>query len=360
MDLATRRVERKRDRQQRQTGRKGGHQDRHQAVHGSLHDGGMGIGDAFLHAQPPDMRHQHDAVAGGDAEQRDEANQRRDGEHAVTQVHADHAADERQRQVDHDDEGVARGPERAEQQEEDAGDGAESEAEDEPFCLDLRFELPAVFHAVAVRQRHAGGHTLANVADNGAEVASGDVGRDDDPALAVLAADEVGAAIFRYIGEAAERHACARRHVQPRLPDVVEVGQVVGRVAQHERHRHLPVDNLAYLATEQRGFQGCRGLAGGQTVARQRRPIEPDLHRGDVGLRLQRQVDQPRDLLQRGDGLLAERAQRQQVASENLDRDIGPCPGQHVVDAVRYGLPYGDAGSGHERQALPYVFLDHG
>ena len=57
----------------------------------------------------PPLRHQvlevgdhHDAVARGDAEQRDEADERGDAQHAARRAHTrDHAADERERQVDH-------------------------------------------------------------------------------------------------------------------------------------------------------------------------------------------------------------------------------------------------------------------
>ncbi len=50
---------------------------------------------------------------------------RRDRQHAAGQVHADHAADQRQRQVHHDEQPVARRAERRRQDEEDRDDDAE-------------------------------------------------------------------------------------------------------------------------------------------------------------------------------------------------------------------------------------------
>ena len=52
---------------------------------------------AFVLLQVPDVRHEHDAVPCCDAEQRDEANDRRDRQHAASQIDARHTADERKR-----------------------------------------------------------------------------------------------------------------------------------------------------------------------------------------------------------------------------------------------------------------------
>ena len=70
-------------------------------------------------------------------------------------------------------------------------------------------------------------------------------------------------------------------------------------------------------------FQGQRGLAGRQTVPGERRPIEVNAHRWDVGLRLQRQVDETGDVLHRRDDLVPERPQHTQVVPEDLDGDVG-------------------------------------
>ena len=306
------------------------------------------------------MRHQHDAVAGGDAEERDESNQRSDREYAAGQEYPGHAADQRQRQVDHDDGGVAGGPECAEQDQEDAGDGAEPESQEEALGCDLGFELSAVLDAVAVRERDAGRHLLPHVGDDSPEIPPGDIRADDYPPLAVLARDEVGTAVFDDVGEAAQRHARPGGHVEARLPHILQVGHVVGPVAQHQRHGHLAVDDLSHLSSEQHRFQGRRGLAGGQPVAGERVPVEADVHRRDVGLRLQRQVDEAGDVLQRGHGLAAERPQHGQVVSKNLDGNIGAGTRQHMVDAVGDRLSDGDIGAGHERQAVPDLFEDDG
>ena len=74
----------------------------------------------------------------------------------------------------------------------------------------LAFELPAVLDAVARRHRHRLGHRRLNVLDDAAEIAAGDVARDDDAALNVLAQDHVRPLLAPHVGEQPDRHAARR------------------------------------------------------------------------------------------------------------------------------------------------------
>ena len=101
-----------------------------------------------------DVRDQHDAVAGRDAEQRDEADHRGDAQHAAGQEDAGHAANQRQRQVDHDQHRIAGFAERQHQQHEQAGEHADTEDQQPVRGALLALELAAVLDAVADRHRH--------------------------------------------------------------------------------------------------------------------------------------------------------------------------------------------------------------
>ena len=89
-----------------------------------------------------------------------------------------------------------------------------------------------------------------------------------------------------------------------------------------------------------------------QPVPRQCHPVETHTHRRNVRLRLQRHVHQPGNTLNRRHALGPQPPQHGQVGTEDLDGDVGARPRQHVIDAMRDGLPNGDVGARHQRQPL--------
>ena len=154
----------------------------------------------------PDVRHQHDAVSCRDTEQCNEADHRRDAQHAAGEKHAGHAADERQRQVHHHEHGIASAAECQDQQhEQPCDDGDEQDAEPLGGAL-LAFKLPAVLDAIARRHRHRLRDLPPYVVDDAAEIAAGDVRRDDNPPLDVLAQDHVRPLLAAHIGQQPQRH----------------------------------------------------------------------------------------------------------------------------------------------------------
>ena len=150
LDLAARLAEGAGRRQQPQPGGQRRHQDRNEAVDRALDHGGLEV-DGTLPPQPPDAAHEHDPVAGRDAEQCDEADEPRDRQDAAAEEYPGHAADERQGEVDHHHRCVAGGPERAKKEEEDAGDGPDAQPEQQARGGGGGFELAAVLHAVSPR-----------------------------------------------------------------------------------------------------------------------------------------------------------------------------------------------------------------
>ena len=96
-----------------------------------------------------DVRNQHDAVARRDAEQRDEPDHRGHIQHAAGEEDTRHAADQRQRQVDHDQQRIARPAERQHQQHEQARDDQHAERQQPLRRALLALELAAVLDAIA-------------------------------------------------------------------------------------------------------------------------------------------------------------------------------------------------------------------
>jgi hypothetical protein len=82
-----------------------------------------------------------DAVARGDAGQRDEAHQRRHRQRLAGNPQRDHAADQGQRDVAHDDEGEHRRAVAAVEHQEDHGERHQRQQGNQPRRLLLRLEL---------------------------------------------------------------------------------------------------------------------------------------------------------------------------------------------------------------------------
>src|SRR6185503_15414085 len=119
----------------------------------------------------------------------DEANHRGDAQHAAGEIHAGDAADQREREIDHDEHRIARSAERQHQQHEQTDDHASAPDQQPLGGVASAFELPAIFDAIALRHRHLLRHGSLHVVNDAAEIATGDVARDHDPALDLLAQD---------------------------------------------------------------------------------------------------------------------------------------------------------------------------
>ena len=179
-----------------EAGGEGGHENGRQSLHSPAIDGLAEVGHPFVLLQMLDVGHEHDAVARGDAENGDEANERRDAEDAAGDENADHAADERQGEVEHDERGVAGGAEGQVQQEPNADHHRDAQQRDDATRLGRALELAAVFHPVAGDFAHERVHDFPALVHHRGDIAAGDVAHDDDLALDLLAADVIGAGFF--------------------------------------------------------------------------------------------------------------------------------------------------------------------
>ena len=83
--------------------------------------------------------------------------------------------------------------------------------------------------------------------------------------------------------------------------------------------------------------------------------FEDEAHERNVHLLLERKIH---DAGHTAHGLahpLAQPPQRRQIVAEDLDGDIRPGPGQHVVDPVRDRLTDGHVGPRQRREAAPQI-----
>src|SRR5687768_8559339 len=98
------------------------------------------------------VRDEHDAVARSDAEQRNEPDDRRNGQNTAREIHPDDTADQRERQIEHHEHGVTSRAERRHQHEENSDDDTERYPQQLPRRLRFALELAAVLDVITLRK----------------------------------------------------------------------------------------------------------------------------------------------------------------------------------------------------------------
>ena len=164
---------------------------------------------------------QHDAVAGGDAKQREERDQRAERERSAVDERRQHPADEGHRQGEEGQPRQAPAPESGLEEQEDGDQGSDTEAHD-PSQADLlgrrglREHLGVVFEwELAVREAifDVGGHRV--------EAAAADVGFDVDVALGGVAPDNGRRGLDAHVGHLFQPYVTAVRRVDQQVADVL-------------------------------------------------------------------------------------------------------------------------------------------
>jgi hypothetical protein len=195
-----------------------------------------------------------DAVAHRDAGQRDEADQRRHRQRLARQPQAEHRADQRQRDVGHDQRRQRRRLVAAVQHHEHQHQRDDGQQADQARGLFLRLELAAQGDEVALGQLGLG-HHLADVGHDLRQRPPLRVGRQHDAALAVVAADLVGAVAVLDGGEASTAgcgRSASRSGSGPGLR-----WSAPTRAAHHQRKAPAALDDLGdLLALDQRLQRG--------------------------------------------------------------------------------------------------------
>src|SRR5882672_10582690 len=136
-----------------------------------------------------DRGHQHDPIQYAHAEDRDVADGRGDVEVGSREEKRQRAADERKRQVQHDEQCVPDRLEGAEEQDEDDEDDERHDDVEPRQSTLLVFEPPRPHDAVLFGQLHGGVHLLHRLRDHAAHVALADTPFDGDAPLAAFALD---------------------------------------------------------------------------------------------------------------------------------------------------------------------------
>src|SRR6056297_440846 len=351
LDLAAGLTAGQRQRHQRERGGQRGHQDWHKPLPGPCANR-FGRVHAVFVDKPPDMIDEDHAVSGCNAEQRDEADQRGDGHHAPGQPDAGHAAYQRQRQVQHHQRRVAGRIEGRDQQEEDADDDhAAKQDQASPGGLGA-LELAAELDVITGWKIDLPIDLPPHVLDHADQVAVGDIGHHDQLALNAFTADRVGSAGSTDIGDRIERHLGAGGGFEHRVAQGLQIVTHIFRITHDQIETGRSFEHAAdHRAAERRlDHLGSRGHR--YAVARQRRAIKLQRDERYFALLFHGHVDGAWDFGHDLFDAAAQLPQFGQFRAEDLDRDIGACAGQHVIDAMRYRLADDDVGAGN-RGELP-------
>ena len=311
------------------------------------------VGDALFGHQMLNVRHQHDAVACRDAEERDEPDHGRDAQHATGEKYARNAANQRERQIDHDDDRITSAAERQHQQHEESGDHSDEQDPEAPGGALLTLELSPVLDAVSRRHRRRLRDVRPDVVDHAAEISAGDVAGNHDPALHVLAQDHVRSFLTSYVGQQADRHLARCECVDREIGNTLEVA-AARRIELHDQIEcRAAIEDAANRRAREAGLNRLADVARMKAVARDRRSIEDEPHDGYVHLLFEREIDDSRHATDGVAHTLAEPPKRAEVVAEDLHSDVGSRTRQHVIDAVRDRLSDRDVGARKRREAAP-------
>ena len=351
LDLVAGEVAAECQREQGEGGGHRGHQDRVEAVeragrHGL--DGGEPPGRQGVVAV--DEEH---AVAGRDAEEGDEADDRGDAQDAADGVEGDHAADQGEGQVEEHNEALACILECAIQEHEDDQEAEEADEGDGPRGAFLALELAAELDAVAFGEGDVRGDLFADRGDGAGEFAAGRVAGDDELAAEVLAVDGVRAGGGDDVSDIAQGDFLPVRRVQHQVRDGFH------RPARLVLHLECQVEGAVALVDRGDGlaFEGhadeLREFGQGDSVAGQHLPPGDDVELRPLDLLLDVDVG---DALDFGDGrldLLTDGVHPVQVRTEDLDRDVRLGAGEHRVDAVGDRAADLEVDAGQDGELLP-------
>ena len=288
------------------------------------------------------MRDQHDAVARGDPEQRDEADHRRDAQHAARQEHAGDAADQRQRQVEHDEQRVARAAEREHQHHEErrrrhrtaehqraaARRSAGSRTARRTRRGSPRASAPLARRRPGCRRRRCRGRARRRCTTRRCGAARSRAGSCSRPSRAGRRRARrigTGAPVGVSIGRSAMRSkSAARPRIELHRPD---------RTPRRGRTRAPPSSRRSWSRSPRprpaRAGRSGRSPAGSARTARTGSSVCCSSDRSAT----------PATPRHRVADALAEPPQRRQVVADDLDGDVGARARQHVIDAVRDRLP---------------------
>ena len=297
----------------------------------------------------------HHAGLRRDAGQRDEADRHRHRQVVAQRPHQPHAADQRERDRQHDDQGLRESLEVEVQQQEDR---QQRHRNDDLHLLDRALhvlELAAPGDVVAGRKLDLLGHRLARVGHVRADVAATDVDEDVGRQQRVLGADARRAARDHHLGHLPQRHhrAAHDRHQHLAL-DLLGVGAQLARVAHRHAEALAALDGGGHHFAAERGANHIQQLAHRQAITRQLLAVGLDVEIAATGQALGEGRGRARHVLDDGLDLLGKLFHLAQVLAEDLDADRrADAGGQHVQARLDRHRP----GVGHTRELQRLVQL---
>ena len=272
------------------------------------------------------------AVARGDASERDKADHRGDGKGLTRPPQRRHRADERQRHARHDDACEKR---RAVASKKDREDERERDDAEKPYrAARFLLRLECTFKARKKALRESGaGHLTADVGDGARHVGGAiRVGEDDDPAFAILAQDLVRPVRLAHIGDLTQWNPALRR-----LDEIVaQRRRATLRVV--EAHHHVktsaPVHDARHRAPVREPLQLVGDGGGLKAVQRRALVIDGDLDLRNAHLPLHLQIDKSGHFRKPGAQLLGSAHEAVEILAEHLQGDLRAHARKHVVEPV--------------------------
>ncbi len=196
LDLAARHAGPERQRYQSQGGGEGGHEDGADPFHGTAGHRLTELGHTLLFHQMTDVGDKQDAVSGGDTKKGNKADDGGHRQDPARQVHPGDAADERQREIEHNDERIAPGTKYHHKNRQDTRHNESPDAEENASGFRFTLELPSILDPVPMRKWNCLVNATSDLLDGGDQVPARHVTRDDDPPLGVLAGQNAGSVVF--------------------------------------------------------------------------------------------------------------------------------------------------------------------
>ena len=297
---------------------------------------------------------EQDAIARGDAEERDETDDGRNADDSARHLQGKDPSHQRQGQVDQHDGTLPHAAELVMKQQEDDQHAEETDQQERACCRLFALELTAILQVVTLRQCHSLCDALLDVAHHAAQVASLHVARDDNLALRILTVHGIGTRSRGYLGNVLQgnllpvgiNHEPADVLYAPAVLVVHLDGEVEGHVALIDLRHRLPLEQHTHVVGK---------LFRRDTVAGHELTARCDAYLRTLHLLLHIEVGHALHVRYLGLDLVGQTVHAVQVLSEELDGDIGLRTRQHGIDAVRDGLPYLDAHSGQFRQLAAHL-----
>eukprot|EP01022_Parablepharisma_sp_SALTPOND_P027440 TRINITY_DN665_c0_g9_i1.p1 TRINITY_DN665_c0_g9~~TRINITY_DN665_c0_g9_i1.p1 ORF type:complete len:1867 (+),score=739.92 TRINITY_DN665_c0_g9_i1:18974-24574(+) len=326
-----------RHRHEAQRGHQRGHQHRPQARHGALMDGL--IQRAAFFAQAADEGDHHQPVQHRHPGECNEAHRRRDRHRDAARGQCQDAAGEREGNAGKHQQAILDVVEHRKQQHEHHQQRHRNDHLQSSRGRLQVLELATPGGPVTGRYLDLGLQRLFGIGHEGAQVAPAHVGADHDAALAIFAADLVGAGCDGEAGDFAQRDvagaagAFLQRQRDGQATQRLQVGAGRLRQAHHDGEATVTLEQRAGLGATDGGGQRVLDVGDIQAIARDLLAVDIDGEHRQAGGLLDLDLGGPCGLLQHCGDLGGGVVEHRHVVTEDLDRHIATHARDQLVEA---------------------------